>query len=385
MKALSVTDLISPSWCELQYWYSLTKHGKKKRTPAMKQGTAVHKTLEEQVHHTVAIDIQTKEDTWGLRVWNIIQGLRAIRQIGMTRELEVWGVIDGLVVNGVIDELSYVCPDRELEQKTIEGIEVAPPVPANQTTITDFLSPNGSQNLTSENYGVSGQLRSTLKQSPSIYISDVKTRNTASIPKAASFRPTLMQLMLYHRLLSRMVTGDLDTTTLFSRYELQADAPFTDTFIAQISEIFYDAPSDPSQSSQIEADTPDVNNDIMDLLLAHNSLNKLWALMQQEFQATFPQGQKNIGKVLQAEYRSATDGVVMGAKTFLYDDAVLETYLQDEMRWWKGERPAAGVCLEEAWKCGFCEFAEGCDWRMGKIEEAREKARMEKGRRRSAV
>ena len=41
-KALSVTDLISPSWCELQYWYALTKCGKKRRTPAMRQGSKVH-------------------------------------------------------------------------------------------------------------------------------------------------------------------------------------------------------------------------------------------------------------------------------------------------------------------------------------------------------
>ncbi|KAG9858556.1 hypothetical protein KCU63_g7144, partial [Aureobasidium melanogenum] len=47
-KPLSVTDIISPAWCELQYWYSLTKYGRVRRTAAMKQGSSVHKVLEEQ-------------------------------------------------------------------------------------------------------------------------------------------------------------------------------------------------------------------------------------------------------------------------------------------------------------------------------------------------
>src|SRR6187402_1522359 len=115
-KAFSVTDLVSPAWCELQYWYTLTKHGRKRRTPAMKEGTRVHRVLEEQVHTMVKIDITTREDAWGLRIWNVIQGLRTLRDTGQTRELEIWGTVDGLVVNGVIDELSYICPDTELEE-----------------------------------------------------------------------------------------------------------------------------------------------------------------------------------------------------------------------------------------------------------------------------
>ncbi|KAL8946595.1 MAG: hypothetical protein Q9222_007031, partial [Ikaeria aurantiellina] len=154
-KTLSVTDLVSPSWCELQYWYTLTKHGKKKRTPAMRQGSAVHKTLEEEVHRTVAIDIQTREDAWGLRIWNVIQGLRTLRETGMTRELEVWGVFDGLVVNGVIDELSYTCPDRELEASELDSTSLPlppPTLPADQKSLTDFLSPKGTQDLSQANF-----------------------------------------------------------------------------------------------------------------------------------------------------------------------------------------------------------------------------------------
>ncbi|KAL9599207.1 MAG: hypothetical protein Q9219_003988 [cf. Caloplaca sp. 3 TL-2023] len=385
-KTLSVTDLISPSWCELQYWFTLTKHGRKKRTPAMKQGSAVHKTLEEEVHRTVAVNITTKEDAWGLRFWNIIQGLRTLRETGMTRELEVWGVLDGQVVNGVIDELSYVCPDRELEASQPDSKNGPAPLPADQKTITDFLSPNGLQHLIPSNFNIATPFSTTSssKMAPSIYITDVKTRNSPSVPKAASFRPTLMQLMLYHRLLSDMAANKVDTSTLFSRYALQPDEPFTDAFIAQISELGSGAFS---QTSETDPSSSPVNADYdtVDLLLAHNSLSKLWALMMQELHTTFPRGENSLGNVLKAEYRNAADGVVMGEKSFLFDRAVLERYVADELRWWRGERQAVGVCLEEAYKCRSCEFAEECGWRKGKIEEAREKVRMGRGRGRSEV
>jgi len=381
-KALSVTDLVSPSWCELQYWYTLTKHGRKKRTPAMRQGSAVHKTLEDQVHKSVAVSIETKEDAWGLRIWNIIQGLRTLRDTGLTRELEIWGVIDGQVVNGVIDELSYICPDRELEEeitaRTAHGKGGKNAIAADQTTITDFIKPSGGASVKNS---VIRDIRSITKPSSKIYLTDVKTRGTNSIPKGASFRPTLMQLMLYRHLLSNLATNKVDSNVLFSRYGLDPSAPFTDAFIAQVgslNEVFYDAPAEqPSGDSQ---DTvPDSSQDSMQLLLDHNSLARLWALMMQEFQRTVPQGAASVGEVLKAEYRDQIDGSILGIKTFVYDDAVLRDYVADEMRWWTGQREALGVAVEEAYKCRICEFADGCTWRKTKIEEATQ-AHRSKGR-----
>ncbi|KAL9129327.1 MAG: hypothetical protein Q9217_002198 [Psora testacea] len=360
-KGLSVTDLISPSWCELQYWYVLTKHGKKRRTPAMKQGSALHKTLEDQVHTTVAVDIQTKEDAWGLRIWNVIQSLRTLRETGMTRELEVWGMIDGLIVNGVIDEVSYICPDRELEEA--EGKEKAgeDPPATDQTTIMDFLGSAATLEANGTDVFRSLRSKSQKKANDKIYLTDVKTRGVKSIPKGASFRPTLMQLMLYHRLLSNLATNKVDADVLFDRYELDPNTAFTDSFISQIGNLnegFHDA-----------------SQDSMTLLLAHNSLRSLWEFMINEFARTLPAGAKSVGNILKAEYRDQTNGEVIGVKTFPYDQKILTTYLTHEMRWWRGERAPQGVCVEEAYKCGYCEFAEECSWRKNKIEVATQKMR----------
>lgn len=96
-KGLSVTDLVSPAWCELQYWYSLNKYGRIKRTPIMKQGSKIHKEKEREIQTEVPVDTVTKEDRLGLRMWNMIQGMRALRLQGITREFDVFGVVDDQV------------------------------------------------------------------------------------------------------------------------------------------------------------------------------------------------------------------------------------------------------------------------------------------------
>lgn len=328
----------------------------------------MHKTLEEQVHREVRVDIKTNEDAWGLRIFNIIQGLRTLRNKGMTRELEVWGIIDGQIVNGVIDELSYICPDRELEE-------------ASSPTVTDKNLPADT------NGGVVKSLRSLVKKTSRVYITDVKTRAMRKIPKGASFRPTLMQLMLYHRLLSDLADSRTDPAILFDRYNLQPNVPFSDAFLAQVAAIIEvdntldDVPSKPSSpcdevpsssSAEPESSSTTIPQDIVQLILNHNSLEQLWTLMMDEFALTMSQGAASIGTVLKVEYRDQIDGTIIGMKTFLHDNDVLQSYLEDGMKWWKGEREARGVCVEEAYKCGFCDFAQDCDWRKKKIEEATE-------------
>lgn len=369
-KALSVTDLISPSWCELQYWFTLTKHGKKRRTTAMKRGSAVHKVLEDQVHTTVAVDIVSKEDAWGLRVWNVIQGLKTLRHTGITRELEIWGVIDGHVVNGVIDELSYICPKPELEEAE-EKLTIAKSMPAaDQMTITDFL---GYSTPKESDTGMLDKLSSPHEKISKIYVADVKTRDSKSLPKGASFRPTLMQLMLYHRILTDLATNKLSADMIFDRYELRADVLFSDSFIAQIGSLNVD-----NCLSQDDLAHLPSSQDSMTVLLAHNTLRQLWTLMMEEFAHTFASGAKSVGNVLKAEYRTRTDGAILGNKAFLYDDKIIQEYLDRGLRWWKGERAAEGVCVEEAYKCRTCDFFDECSWRRNKIEEATLKMRQRK-------
>lgn len=369
-KAFSVSDLVSPAWCELQYWYTLTKlGGRRKQTTAMKQGIAVHQVLEDQIYTTVKVDIKTKEDAFGLRIWNVIQGLRTLQTTGQTRELEVWGTIDGQFVNGVIDDISFTDPftDQVDEMQNDELLATDNP-PNYQTTISDYFQSSGISSTRQSN------------QSPKAYLCDVKTRSGRTLPRGAAFLPTKMQLMLYHRLLANLANNQVDFSLLAHRYNLQPDTPFSDYFITKVSslndEIFYDFPTNPLESDS--TDQPPSSQDSLTILLNHNSLSQLWTLMINELQKTLPHGTNSIGDILKAEYRTRSTGDVIGSHTFAMDNQTLDTYIEHEMRWWKGERQPEGVSVEEAYKCQSCDFADNCEWRVARVEEATMRSRARK-------
>lgn len=334
----------------------------------MKQGSVVHKKLEEEVHTTVPVDVQTREDIWGLRIWNVIQGLRTLRVTGMTRELEIWGTVSGQVVNGVIDELSFTCPDSEFEAK-LEPKKKEEELPANQPAISEYF--NASQGSKSGQLVKSPTPRAS-ERIRKIYLTDVKTRASTSLPAGASLRPTMMQLMIYRKILSDLCSNLVNADLIFKRYSLDAKAYFSDSLIAQLGSLDLNFRSDSTESTYAPIESP---VDTVVELLTHNSLPELWQLMIQEFQITMQHGAESISKVLQAEFRSQKDGKIIGTKMFAHGDAELEAYVSDEMKWWKGEREAKGVDVEEAFKCRICEFAEECTWRATKVDDAVKKSR----------
>ncbi|KAL2823346.1 exonuclease V [Aspergillus cavernicola] len=442
-KAFSVTDLVSPAWCEVQYWYTLTKHGRKRRTPAMKQGSTIHKSLEDEIYTTVQVEITTKEDALALRIWNVIQGLRTLREFGITRELEIWGLVDGEFVNGVIDELSYECPDLELEASAASHYaEVAASraiMPEYQMSLTDYLlSPaQGGKRMSDlsdhetkpqvAEDPVSSHSSAEIPHLPRIYMTDIKTRGSKSTPtvKSSSFRPTMLQLQLYYHMLTRIVTSDDITVDLLaSRYNLDPNKPFTDAFTSEVGSLndrYFDAlssleydpdyittpedaltqhhPSQPSSSNESNPETPPQNHpqpcssqDSTSVLLAHNNLTLLWALMKSQLRLTFlPPSLPTtpvapsipsefqppmlapyptiLSPLLSARYLSSSptadlNSRLLGTRSFLFDPASLESYLADQMAWWRGERTPRGVEVMEAWKCRICEFQDECEWRQ---------------------
>ncbi|PYI11859.1 hypothetical protein BO78DRAFT_303321 [Aspergillus sclerotiicarbonarius CBS 121057] len=436
-KAFSVTDLISPAWCELQYWYTLTKFGRKRRTPAMKLGSTIHKTLEDEIYTTVPVEITTKEDALALRIWNIIQGLRTLREYGITRELEVWGLVDGELVTGIIDQLSYECPDSELEATAATyyaDIEASRAIlPEYQMSLSDYLlSATGGGRLLSDVYEQdnappkaddpdmmdSSSQESNVPHIPRIYLTDVKTRGSGSAPtvKSTSFRPTLLQLQLYYHMLNRLATSDDVTIDLLaSRYNLDANRPFTDAFITEVGGLndqFFDAlasqefdpdyiptPQDAierrqsahSSQSSASKSPSSTSQDSTSILLTHNTLTSLWALMKDQLRLTFLPSPDSLSvapslpsefqprmlepyptilsPLLTARYISSAPTAnlqprVLGSRSFLFDPTSMTSYITDQMHWWRGERDPRGVEVMEAWKCRICEFKEECSWRQ---------------------
>lgn len=400
-KALSVTDLVSPSWCELQYFYTLTKHGHKRRTPAMKQGTQVHQALEEEIHVIVPVDTPTKEDGWGLRIWNVVQGLKTLQQTGRTRELEVWGTVGGEIVNGIIDEISYECPDPSLEDRVDTHVK-QPEVPEGQVRITDFLTSAAQQE---GGRSLAAALGSAAAAGPAkerrIYITDIKTRQSRSLPSPNAIKPTILQLHLYHHMLENMAQGNMALNKLSERYKFEVDQTFSDSFIAQVGSL-NQVLGTPASSA--------ASTDSMDVLLQHNTVASLWSYMLDLFQEAFvlpvndtptptpqtlselksdiPQPTR-LSPILTVEYLSvwyqhrpgeATRTHSLGTKSFVFNAQYLKSYLKDSLTWWHGERDAKGVELQEAWKCRLCDFRDDCEW-----IHSRDKAALQEAMERKAL
>jgi exonuclease V len=329
----------------------------------MKQGSRVHKVLEEQVHDIVPIQTQSKEDRFGLKLWNTIQGLRTLRATGLTRELEVWGTVDGQVVNGIIDEVSFTRPDSHFQDILAK---TKPGEPAENR-------PDGQQDPEEYDGNVwPGAAEGTGRIA---YIADVKTRGVKSVPVGASLRPTWMQLMLYRKLLEALAQNTVDSDTIFARYDLRPLEPFTDTFMNDMADLD-DIVGDEMADGQPSATLPTSE------IRSYSNLSALWSLMVSEFGQTVG----SVSDVLRAEFRYSRTGELIGSELFTYDTNAVEAYLSKEMEWWKGEREAVGVEVEEAFKCRMCDFAEQCTWRKNKIEEATEKHRLRvAGREKSVV
>jgi len=373
---LSVTDLVSPAWCELQYFYTLSKFGRKPRTQAMQRGSVIHEKLEREVHTFVPVQAKSKEDKFGLKIWNAIQGLRCLRETGLTRELQVWGVIEGQVVNGIIDELSYACPDEELEEKVelAKAQKSGGTLPLGQSSIEQAFQKAVETSRQSAEDNADGWL-GALKPDRSVYISDTKTRGMHSLPTGASLRPTWMQLMLYRKLLESLALNTVDAETIFARYNLAPLETFTEKFMLDAGAL---------GSDEMPLDDDDRIGDPLSSneLHSHPNLLSLWSLMISELQMAVPV----VSDILRAEFRHSKSGAVIGSKLLVYSAEDIDKYVKEEMDWWKGGRQARGVDIEEAYKCRICDFADVCTWRITKIEEATEKHRLRRSTRRvSAV
>ncbi|KAM3414057.1 Exonuclease V, chloroplastic [Cercospora zeina] len=388
-RPLTVTDLVTPAWCELQYWYSITKYGKIKRTPAMKQGSKIHKQIEEETQVEVPVSTTTKEDRFGVNLWNMIQGLRALRATGLTRELSVYGIVDGDVVVGKIDAVSCTCPDEKFEAEMLEMHEAAKngsskvkkeTLPADQRTMTDFF--RGSQ-----------EQDTILNSQATIYLSDVKTRGSRTVPSGKMLKSTQMQLMLYRRFLNDLAANEVEAHRIFDLYNLDAHANFSDDFLASMAKLHPGFSPPASQSGFATLEVDDANDEMLpstsrnasehdplDEILSHNTLSSLWSHMIAELRLTIPVSPTSscISPLLTAEFRNASNGSLIGRRSFAYDAEVLGEYVKSEMAWWRGEREAQGVQdIEEAgYKCRICKFADICTWRMELDEKHGQKGRL---------
>ncbi|KAF5385244.1 hypothetical protein D9615_001136 [Tricholomella constricta] len=279
---LSVTDLASLAWCEVQVDYGLRQ--RRSRPVAMrpasfvsaqgkeifvekavaeqneqitKQGRAVHKHLEHEIRpKELQVDVTSEEERWALRLVNMLASLDCIVLEGFTREMPVFGILQAQVVVGVIDEVVRRPQTKSTPQKRPHGSSPATPKSKkprrspspSQPLITEFLpgsqkdkiSASNGDSEPSEIEGTSAPLldETSVDSPPSqniLHLIDTKTRRTKTLPSHEDTLPSRIQLMLYYRLLLDLTStsSPFDFASFWRRLDVNPSASFSNTFLVQ--------------------------------------------------------------------------------------------------------------------------------------------------------
>ncbi|KAJ2932816.1 hypothetical protein H1R20_g4269, partial [Candolleomyces eurysporus] len=257
---LSVSDLVGPVWCEVQFDYGLrqkrsrpvanrpksfkTSTGKEivvetkvaeKNDVVTKQGQAVHKELEREVRaEEVKIDVRTDEERWGLRLLNMIASFQILINEGMIREVPVFGMVNGAVIVGIIDEISRTDKKRDLPKRTRashsprKGSKRQKRTPSpHQADIEDYFIPSPRKGNKSSEKRKEGRF--------SLLLRDTKTRVKDAMPPEEDTNGSRLQVMLYHRLLSELISTEksFDFVALWDRLGIDSQVEFSTGFLVQ--------------------------------------------------------------------------------------------------------------------------------------------------------
>ncbi|XP_022140311.1 exonuclease V, chloroplastic isoform X2 [Momordica charantia] len=109
-KGFAVTDFTGTEWCEKQKVFSLHS-GSREKTKAVEAGIARHAMLEAEVVKKAKVQVKSAEDRWALKLLNFTFGVNQLLFEGLTRELPVMGLIEGVWMVGVIDEVRMLETD----------------------------------------------------------------------------------------------------------------------------------------------------------------------------------------------------------------------------------------------------------------------------------
>ncbi|EIW59587.1 uncharacterized protein TRAVEDRAFT_58347 [Trametes versicolor FP-101664 SS1] len=275
---LSVTDLVGPSWCELQFDYALRqqRHRKLADRPAsfvtaegktihvaqdlasqndrtVARGKSIHKALERGVQpDSPPVQATTTEERWGLRLINMLVALQTLMKVGYCREMPVFGIVHDQVVTGIIDEIVRKPTQLETQPDTknvaIPSKRGAPSPPFEHAAkkIKYDASEDQPQTSTSLSPGLHISTAPPAAGSEptryTLHLSDTKTRTEPTLPPDEDTLSSRFQLMLYHRLLSDLIApaaptvqarAPLSFVTLWRRVNANPQRRFSQRFLTQ--------------------------------------------------------------------------------------------------------------------------------------------------------
>ncbi|KAF8625217.1 hypothetical protein AX15_005518 [Amanita polypyramis BW_CC] len=241
---LSVTDLVSPAWCEVQFDYGLRQRRSRplemrpdsflsasgKEIPVekkiavqndhiTKRGRAVHKELEKELGlKEIQVFVTSPEERWALRMLNFVTGIEGILTNGYTRELPVFGIVHDQIIVGVIDEVKH-CSTFSMNKSNLHD---SPSSDKSRTLINNYSRPPDIP-----------ECKTPKKHICVLQLLDTKTRRTDSLPSAEDTLSSRLQLMLYYRLLSDLLSEypPLNYSLLWDKLGLKPTRPFSAQFL----------------------------------------------------------------------------------------------------------------------------------------------------------
>ncbi|KIY52012.1 hypothetical protein FISHEDRAFT_70246 [Fistulina hepatica ATCC 64428] len=264
-RPLAVTDISALAWCEYQFNYGLNqgRHLPLDKRPMKflsNQGKsisaapkAVHKKLEKELNlQKVYVQAHTEEERWALRMLNMIASLRCLLtdgyavstvddfvflrfDISQQREIPVFGLVHGETVVGVIDEISKrpieaICPEEDDESNSSSPGKRRRGTPTDPSKRVKRTPSSPDSN--------SYETATTMTKSESdsvVHIIDTKSRRVPNLPRKEDRIPSRLQVMIYYRLLSALLSSSpaFDFLAFWERLSLDPQALFTKKFSQQ--------------------------------------------------------------------------------------------------------------------------------------------------------
>lgn len=166
--------------------------------------------------------------------------------------------------------------------------------------------------------------------------------------------------MIYKSLLDSLLSLSFPWDKIFHHHELDPSKPFSDEFVASLIQM--------QMMNELGEETTEARN-LVDMVhawklavvrlgLEDGSDNELRIIYRQARQTGDLGTTASSGELTKTE-----ESVVLGTCSFPYDGRWMEATFMRSLEFWLGSRDLEGVSIEECWKCGSCEYQEGCEWR----------------------
>ncbi|KAK9452779.1 exonuclease V [Dipodascopsis uninucleata] len=370
---LQVSDLVGPSWCELQYFYRYYKN-EFTRTEAMKKGSSIHKVLEDEVSIPLPSteNLSVREDLIAVDLLAMLSSLQVLTlnslmnvEQALIREFRVYGFFEGILVTGIIDEVSF-----QYDRPHPEGIEFYDSKHFNDHKDVSTMENSSTMQDVPQHMEMNAESLNSLFCRPrdqkhvhrEIRIADSKTRRTCTYPLEAQRQTTYYQLLLYRKMFEDLTNQNFNYEIWAQKMRVNLDLEFSNDLRRDFIE---GGPIPETFEAEINYNVKQ-EDEYYRLLTEMNSLRDIWKVLLMKFS----EFRGKLSNQITTVYVWQQDSQIFGGIDYTYNENDLRTYVTDILRYWRAERDPKGVEVEEAYKCRACVFADRCSWRAEKIRES---------------